>query len=210
ALSPDGRWVLSQLSEPGGQERFLLLPAGPGQARSIGHRGVASILWGGFFPDGRRILFLGQKGNRPLRLYAQDLSGGEPQPISPEGMLPGPVPVSPDGRWIAAPGPDSRILLCRADGGTPRPLATNTAGDWPIAWSTEGRLLYVYNRNELPARVFRVNIETGRREFWKEIAPADRTGLDHIDNILMTPDARALIYGYRRILGSLQVVQGLR
>ncbi|MGH9318080.1 MAG: protein kinase domain-containing protein [Thermoanaerobaculia bacterium] len=209
-LSPDGRWVLSQLSEPGGQERFLLLPAGPGQARSIGHRGVASILWGGFFPDGRRILFLGQKGKRPLRLYVQDLSGGEPQPISPEGMLPGAVPISPDGRWIAAPGPDSKILLCRADGGTPRPLATNTAGDWPIAWSAEGRWLYVYSRNELPARVFRLNVETGRREFWKEIAPADRTGLDHIDNILMTPDARAFAYGYRRILGSLQIVQGLR
>jgi serine/threonine protein kinase/Tol biopolymer transport system component len=209
-LSPDGRWVLSQLSEPGGQERFLLLPTGPGQARSIGHRGIASVLWGGFFPDGRRILFLGQKGNRPLRLFMQDLGGGEPEPISPEGLLPGAVPISADGRLIAAPGPDSKILLCRADGGTPRSLAVNAAGDWPIAWSADGRWLYVYNRTELPARVFRVEVETGRREFWKEIAPTDRTGLDHIDIIQMTPDARAFAYGYRRILGSLQIVQGLR
>ena len=64
--------------------------------------------------------------------------------------------------------------------------------------------------NELPARIVRVDVETGRRETWKEIAPADRTGLDRIDTIRMTPDARAYAYGYTRILGSLQVVKNLQ
>jgi hypothetical protein len=77
-------------------------------------------------------------------------------------------------------------------------------------WSADGRSLFVYRRNELPARIARVDVESGRREPWKEIAPADRTGLDRIDSIRMTPDGRAYAYGYTRILGSLQVVRNLR
>jgi serine/threonine protein kinase len=209
ALSPDGQWVLSQNAEQGGQERFLLLPTGQGLARSFDHRGLASVPWGAFFSDGNRVLFLARRGDSPFRLYAQDLAG-EPQAVSPEGLAAGSVAISPDGRLAAAIGADSKVVICPVDGAAQRPLPGSVAGERPIVWSAEGRALYVYRRHELPARVFRVDVESGRRELWKEIAPADRTGLDGIDTIRMTPDARAYAYGYTRILGSLQIVQGLR
>ena len=210
ALSPDNLWVLSQPSEAGGQERFLLLPTGQGLARPLDHRGLASVPWGAFLADGSRIVFLAEKGNRLLRLYVQDVAGGEPRPVSPEGLAAGPVAPSPNGQFAAAAGPDSTILLCRTDGGPSRPLPGGVAGEVPIVWSADGRSVYVYKRSELPARIFRVDAETGHREHWKDIAPADRTGLDHIDSIVMTPDARAYAYGYTRTLGSLQIARDLR
>ena len=64
--------------------------------------------------------------------------------------------------------------------------------------------------DEAPARVFKIDIATGRRELWKTIAPADRSGLVAIDNIVMTPDARSYAYSYQRILTNLEVAEGLR
>ena len=118
--------------------------------------------------------------------------------------------VSPDGRFVAASGPDSKIAIYPVDGGAPRPLAGAEAVENPILWSADGGSLYVYRRGEAPARVFKVDVATGRRELWKTIAPADRSGLVAIDNVVMTPDARSYAYSYQRILTSLEVVEGLR
>jgi Tol biopolymer transport system component len=209
-ISPDGRWVLSQSAEAGGQERFLLLPTGPGLARAVEHRGLASSPFGAFSPDGARIVFVARKATAPATLFAQDLSAGDPRTISSQGILDETVALAPDGRIAAAVGTDGRILLCRAEDGTAKALAGGVVGEVPIVFSSDGRFLYVYKRSELPARIFRVDADSGRRELWKEIAPADRTGLDRIDAIRMTPDGRAYAYGYTRILGSLQIAENLR
>jgi Tol biopolymer transport system component len=207
-LSADGRWVLSQPSPS--SETLVLLPTGPGQPRSLEHPGVTTLPLGRLLPDEKRVLFLGRAGTGSWRVYVQNLDGGEPQAISPEGMPPGLTAVSPDGRFVAARGPDWKIGIYSIDGGAPRPLAGAETHDNPILWSADGGSLYVYTSREAPARVFRVDIATGRREFWKTIAPADRSGLVAIDNIVMTPDGRSYAYSYQRILTNLEVVEGLR
>ena len=206
-LSPDGRWVLSRPPQP--PETSMLLPTGPGQPRSLKHKGITTG-WGGFLPDGKGVVVLGRAGTGSLRLYVQNLDGGEPRTISPEGMPPGPLSISPDGRFVAAQGPDSKIAIYPIDGGAPRPLAGSEAGESPILWSADGGLLFAYRTRDTPARVFKVDAATGRRELWKTIAPADRSGLVAIDNIVMTPDTRSYAYSYQRILTSLEVVEGLR
>jgi WD40 repeat protein len=208
-LSPDGRWVLSRPFPS--SEAFLLLPTGPGQQRSLEHKGIMidSGDSGGFLPDGKRAVFLGRAGTGSRRLYVQNLDG-EPRTISPEGMPRGPLSISPDGRFVAAQGPDSKITIYPVDGGAPRPLTGSEAGESPILWSADGTLLFVYRTSDTPARVFKVDAATGRRELWKTIAPTDRSGLVAIDNIVMTPDTRSYAYSYQRILTSLEVVEGLR
>jgi len=206
-LSPDGRWVLSRPFQS--PDTFELLPTGPGQPRSLEHKGITSG-WGRFLPDGKRVVFFGRVGTGSRRLYVQNLDGGEPRTISPEGMPPGLLAVSPDGRFVAAQGPDSKIAIYPVDAGAPRPLAGSEAGESPILWSADGGLLFVYRTSDTPARVFKVDAATGRRELWKTIAPADRSGLVAIDNIVMTPDTRSYAYSYQRILTSLEVVEGLR
>jgi eukaryotic-like serine/threonine-protein kinase len=210
-LSPDGRWVLSQLFQP--SEALVLLPTGPGQPRSLVHEGIMSTGWmarGGFFPDGKGVLFFGRAGSGALRLYVQNIEGGEPRAISPEGMPFGPLSISPDGRFVAARGPDSKIAIYPVDRGAPRLLAGAEAGESPVLWSADGGTLYVYRPREAPARVFKIDLGTGARELWKTIAPVDRSGLISIGNIAMTPDTRSYAYSYERILASLQVAEGLR
>src|SRR5262245_56781516 len=55
AFSPDGKWVLSGLSE----SEVMLLPTGPGEPRRISVEGIALVKAVDLFPDGRRVLFLG-------------------------------------------------------------------------------------------------------------------------------------------------------
>src|SRR6266508_1110957 len=208
AFSPDGRWVLSWPSFS--SENFVLLPTGPGQPKTLPHRGITAAHLGRYFPDGKRILFLGRTGSGFWRLYVQNLDGGDPKAVSPEGISGEFVAVSPDGRLVAAQGPDSKIAIYPVDGGAPRPLAGAEAEESPILWSSDDQSLYAYRRNEAPARVFKIDIATGKRELWKTIAPADRSGLITIENVVMTPDARSYAYSYLRILTSLELAEGLR
>ncbi len=208
ALSAYGRWVLSQ--PPATPENFVLLPTGPGQARSVDHRGISTLNSAQFLPDGQRIVFLGRSGKESLRIYVQNIGSGPPRAISPEGMIWARMAVSPDGRFVATVGPDSRMSIYPIEGGAGRPLQGAEAGEGVIVWSADGGSVFVYRRREVPARVFRIDIATGARELWKIMAPPDRSGLVGIDNIVMTPDARAYAGSYEQILTSLEVAEGLR
>jgi Tol biopolymer transport system component len=151
AVSPDGRWVLSMPSRS--SDDFVLLPTGLGQPRSLSHRGITLTpgTYSPFFPDGRRILYLGSKGNAPPRFWIQDLEGGEPRPVSPEGMRIGPAAISPDGTSFAAARSGSTIAVYPVGGGEPRPLAGAEVDDVPVVWSADGRFLCVRRENLAPA-----------------------------------------------------------
>jgi Tol biopolymer transport system component len=160
-LSPDGRWLLAHPAPS--SETHVLLPTGPGQPRRLEHKGITSVLSGRLLPDGKRVLFLGRVGTGALRVYVQNLDGGAPRAISSEGMTLGALAVSPDGRSFAAIGPDSKIAVYPVGGGAPRPLPGAEALDNPVLWSADGGSLYVYRSREAPARVFKVDVATGRR-----------------------------------------------
>jgi Tol biopolymer transport system component len=209
AFSPDGQWVLSWPSST--SETFVLLPTGAGQPRPLPHSGIVSTHFCRFFPGGKSILFQGRVGAGSLRFYTQDLEGGEPRPVSPDGIPDGFAAIAPDGRSFAAQGPDSRIAIFPADGaGAARPVAGVEPGETPVSWSADGRSLYVYRSNEAPARVFRVEVATGKRALWRTLAPADRCGLTAIDSVVMTPDARSYAFTYGRLVASVHAVDGLR
>jgi Tol biopolymer transport system component len=208
ALSLDGRWVLSQPSDFA--ETFTLFPTGPGQPTTLEHKGITSPKSGRFLPDGKHVVFPGRSGKGASHLYVQDLEGGPPRAFTPDGMPFAYFVVSPDGRSVAALGPDSKLAIYPVDGGAARPLAGAEARQGVVNWSADGGSLYVYRRFESPARIFKIDITTGRRELWKTIVPVDRAGLITIDNFVMTPDARAYAYSFQRVLTNLEVVEGLR
>jgi hypothetical protein len=59
-------------------------------------------------------------------------------------------------------------------------------------------------------RIFRVDLETGRWELWKEIAPAETAGASVGGIVFMTPDGKSYAYGVSRDLSQLYLVEGLK
>ena len=55
----------------------------------------------------------------------------------------------------------------------PRPLAGYRDGDVPLQWSADGRSLFVREGGNQALRIFRLDLATGARQFWKELVPPD-------------------------------------
>ena len=118
ALSPDGKWILTRRTYLSPQ-KLVLVPTGAGQSHTLEAGPVERYLEGKWFPDGRRILFSAIEPGHEARLYVQDVDGGKPRAVGPEGLR---LPsfggaVSPDGTRTIAFDPDSGPVLY-AIGGT--------------------------------------------------------------------------------------------
>jgi hypothetical protein len=66
--------------------------------------------------------------------------------------------------------------------------------------------VFVYRRQEVPARVEGVDLSSGRRTLLREFAPADRAGLIAIHTISLADDPRAYAYTFWRYVSTLYVV----
>jgi Tol biopolymer transport system component len=207
ALSPDGKWALARPNVT--PSPLVLLPTGVGEAQPLTHDSI-NHLWARWLPDGKRVVFLGNETGHGFRLYVETPGEAKPRPISPEGVNP-PVALSPKGDFVASAGPDHKIYLYPVSGGgEPVPVAGTEPEEAPTGWSEDGRSLYVFRFGSIPARLFELELATGKRKLWKELVPADSAGIDTIRGITITPDARAYVYGYIRTLSDLYVVDGLK
>ena len=110
---------------------------------------------------------------------------------------------------MAAIGPDHQGLLVPLDGGEARALPGVEEGEVPLRFSADGRSVYLWKRGDVPARVTRLDVETGKREAWKDLLPADPAGVERISNVLVTPDGKGYAYCYARLLSDLFIVEGL-
>jgi hypothetical protein len=63
---------------------------------------------------------------------------------------------------------------------------------------------------ERSLRIDRLELATGKRTFFREIAPADPTGVGSISSVQITPDGKSYCYSFMRGLSRLYVVDGLR
>jgi hypothetical protein len=118
--------------------------------------------------------------------------------------------ISPDGQQVVGVGPDQKGYLFPAAGGDAKLVNGMEPGDIPINWSTDGHSIFLYRSGEVPAKVYRVELATGKRSVWKQIAPLDPTGVSTIGPIVMTPDGKTYVYGFHRTLGDLYLVEGLK
>ena len=82
--------------------------------------------------------------------------------------------------------------------------------DTPSGWGSDSGHLYVFRRRDIPGRLYKLDVATGRRELAKEVMPADGAGIVDIAPILATPDGSSYVYGFSRTLSDLYLVDGLR
>ena len=207
ALSPDQKWAIVQT--PSSPEQLRLLPTGAGETQSLTNDSI-NHQWARWFPDGKRFVYSGNEPGKGVRLYTQEISGGKPKAISPEGVDAVAFAISPDGQLVVGIGPDQKGYLFSSAGGDPRIVAGMEPGDIPINWSEDAHSIFLYRTGEVPAKVYRLELAAGKKTVWKEIAPLDPTGVSTIGPILMTPDGKTYVYGFHRTLGDLYLVEGLK
>jgi len=85
-----------------------------------------------------------------------------------------------------------------------------TTDDQVIQWSADGRSVYVYRPANVPFRLERLDLASGRRELVREVAPADRTGVLYSVGAALTDDTRFYAYDFKRMTSQLFVVEGAR
>jgi len=207
ALSPDGRWALAVHYGP--PQRLVLIPTGSGDAISLPPGQVEAYQDGSFLPDGRRIVFVGAERGRVRRSWVQELPGGLPSAVTPEGAAG--VATSPDGRWVAAVTQDSTIMLFPLQGGEPRAvakLALREGREAVSQWSADGRTLYLAHEGTR-LEVFSIDVQSGETKLWRSFEVPDPAGV-RVSNFMITRDARSYAYGYMRFLDELYLVEGLK
>ncbi|MEO8432131.1 MAG: protein kinase [Acidobacteriota bacterium] len=210
ALSPDGKWALSIIPSP--NSPLSLLPTGTGEHKEIPLVGIGAEQGATWLPDGQSIVFAGTENGHGVRLYLQKVDGSKPRPVTPEGVsvaLPG-FTVSNDGKWVAAIGPDRNCSLFPLDQGEARRVPGVSPGEFPLRFSPDDKFVYLWKRGEIPARIVRLEVATGKREVWKDLLPVDPAGVERISNVLVTPNAKSYAYCYARLLSDLFVVEGLK
>ncbi len=201
SLSPDKKWF-ARVS--GG--RITLLPTGPGEPRTIQDEGLEyrAAAW---FRDGKRLVVQARSGGKPPRLYVRDLDAGPPRPFTAEGFRFN--AVSTDGSLVIAEDPKGSRVLIPVAGGEPRVLSGLGPNDYILNIDTAGKCLFAA-RSGVPMRIDRLDLASGKRTFWKEIALADPTGVDDFSSAQITPDGACYCYSFMRSLSRLYYVEGLR
>ena len=220
-LSPDGKWVLGQISPNGlivvdaEHTGLVLVPTGAGQPVSVPTKGLESPQPLGFSPDGRSIFFSGAEAGHRLAVWAQDLDGGRRRRVLSEGVR-GPL-LSPDARWIAAADDHLTWRISPTAGGDPSPLRGLRPGEEPIQWTSDGTALYVRGADEVDprkgvvmARFYRLDPRSGERVLWKEIPPVAPTAGGGIGTTLFAAAGKVCFYTHHRYSSELLVAEGLR
>jgi Tol biopolymer transport system component len=205
-LSPDGEWALTGSGR--GLTHLDLVPCGAGEPRTIptGNLEVNHASW---FPDGRSICCLAKEPGRGMRLYKIDLANGTREPFTEEGISYYDSLVSPDGRFAVAHGPDRKLTIYPVDGGAGRPVTGVIEFERTVGWSADGKAILIFSRGEIPAKVWRIDLETGERTLDREISPRDATGVQGLAVVRMAADGKALAYSYYQFMSRMYVVEGL-
>jgi eukaryotic-like serine/threonine-protein kinase len=206
AISPDGKWAITQ---PLRSNELILVPTGAGTSRRLTHD---KINYGvvRFLPDGQHLLASGIEPGHGARDYLIDVGTGHSKPLTPEGMF-GVVPSSDglttavikDGSW--------GIWRLNESGNGFRPVPNLNTNYQVSGWSTDGQSLLVYPANATKtAKVYRVNIYTGKMEFWKEFGASLEKDAVFVARPTFSADGRAYSYIYNQVLSQSYVVKGLK
>jgi eukaryotic-like serine/threonine-protein kinase len=210
SLSPDRNFVVSML--PSDSTHLTLLPTGAGETKTLTSPGFsfnsASPKW---FSDGNRIVVAGHTGGRPSRWWIYDLRTHKVTPITPEGVFGWTnVLLTPDEKYLLAEHLGVGFSLFPVDGGPSKKVPGLEPGSSPIQWTADGKGVFVADGRQIPVKISRVDLETGKQTIWKEITPADQSGIAGQISVLITPDGQSYAYTYRRVLSDLYLVPGLQ
>jgi WD40 repeat protein len=140
------------------------------------------------------------------------VGSGDSKPLTPEGIVG--EQISPDGKSIAARGPDGKIGIWPLEGGEFHPLPGLESGYSILSWTADGQSLYLSPKRSgalalRSAKVFRVNVQTGKIEPWKTFGEQTGAGVSSVSPPYLSRDGTGYAYLYIRVLSEAYIITGL-
>jgi hypothetical protein len=136
-----------------------------------------------------------------------DLATGKAASKTPEGLSCG--AISPDSRSFVGRLPSGSISLYPFDGSAPRPVVNENKRFIPAQWSDDGVFLFGYHTGEIPAKVYKKEIATGKETFLQELKPGVPAGVVLVAPIVISRDGKRFAYSYNQTLSTLYLISGL-
>jgi len=213
ALSGDNKWA-GVAANVAGREQFLLVPTGPGTPKRVDNSGIQNVYMMSWLPDNIHFLYSGAEAGHGPRIYLGDVNGGKPVPMTPEwtyaaASWSGNI-ISPDGKQFFAKDSSHNLWIYPVNEGPGRRVTQLAPAEIPFQWTSNGEAIYVYRQAEIPSRVYRIPIASGKKLLWKELKPADPTGVLDIIAAVGTPDGSSVAYSFDRWLSDIYVVEDLK
>jgi TolB protein len=200
--SPDGQWLASNSGGAEGGNLFLLDTTN-GEVRRpnlITQEVHGAYSWS---PDSTRLAFSEYRPDGYLELSILNLATGEVHRRFPDYRAIDLLPAwSPDGQRIALmsdTGLGYHVSIVSPEGGSPRPLTTETGYDLSLSWSPDGsKLLLVSNREADNFDLFLIDSESGDMQLL-----TDNTALD--ERPTWSPDGRQIAFTSDRDGGDIHI-----
>jgi WD40 repeat protein len=207
-LSPDGKWAIS--ISPDKPTELTLLPTGAGESIPLREPSLERIHTGSarYLPDGQGILVNASERGQAVRCYLLALQGSNARAVTPAGINCG--PPSPDGKFLVGKASGEPATIYSMADGTAKPIPGMDGAFNPIQWSQDGSALFGYVPGEIPARVYKVDIATGKRSLLKQLRPGAPAGIVNESPIVVSRDGTRFAYSYNQTLSVLYLISGLQ
>jgi Tol biopolymer transport system component len=203
ALSPDLKWVWSSPIDD--TKTAVLLPTGVGEPKKM--PGDIEHIRARFLSDSKRVIFTGRREGK-LRSYVQNIEGGEPTPVTPEGLFG--LLLTPDEKKLLVVDSSGKPYLFDLASGEKEPV-TPTPNDLPLRFASTDSLFVVHfkpDRND-EVDIQKLELRTGKRTTIHTLR-TDATGLITMGPIAITPDGTSYAFSVMRAYSDLYIVDGLK
>jgi eukaryotic-like serine/threonine-protein kinase len=180
-----------------------IVPLGAGQARQLSWNGFqpSVVNW---FPDGQRILIGDDLAGHPVGLYLTDVNGATPQFLTPTEHI-------SFLQTVLAPDGDSVLVLQNGawkafsiQHKIGRPIHGIQPRETPIGWCTDSNHLFVRASVPKGIEIFKLDIDSGKRESWQTWKPAQSAGVSFSSaEVTITPDGQQMVFGSTAVFNTL-------
>jgi hypothetical protein len=204
-FSPDGTMAAAPvMSRP---PQVALNPIGTGESRRLPVGEIVSLQRAAWFPDGRHLLLVGATEGQPVRTFEMDMEGGKPQALGPPDFTG--IAVAKDGKRIAGQKSSGDAVVFDRETQEMQVVPGVGPQEEVEKWTEDGQALLVASQTLSEARMYRVEVATGKRTLLQTVEPSERAGSVQKVRMAYAERSKTYVYSTVRSLGALQVVEGL-